>query len=234
MFLSLWISVCKSKPQPNQTSLNITILIWHCFLIFADLCFCFQPFFIKKGFPTPSELEERAGFFFVLFFCFFLNKSPSALTVLIEEIIYWGRTAVHLQPRCFTAFRGRLKNCISQNCRTFHKVRLSVCGHSNQTVRLTVGTLLEMPRPLFLTRTYTHIITHPHPSLKKHAVQSSHSWNWFPAAQRTRPFRTWHHTAFAINEDSRTRGAKSSCLRPFRSSRIDSVCVSSWFLLYFF
>lgn len=91
MFLSLRISVCKSKTQPNQTSLNLIIIIWHCFSIFADLCFCFQPFFIKKGFPTPSELEERA----VLFLFFFLkSESPCFASPDRGEIIYWGRTAL--------------------------------------------------------------------------------------------------------------------------------------------
>lgn len=117
VLLSPWISVCKSKTQPKQTRLNIIIILWHCFSIFADLCFCFQPFLIKKGFPTPSELEECAVLFSKI------KESPCFASPDRGEIIYWGLAAsCSFGPRCFPVFRGSPKTCISQNCRTLRQV----------------------------------------------------------------------------------------------------------------
>lgn len=96
----------ENKTQPKQSNEKITI--WPCFSISADLCFCFQPFFDKKGFPTPSELEEHDG----------LKKkkqSPPAFPNLIEKRLFIEDLQhVLLYPPCFTTCGVRPRTCATR------------------------------------------------------------------------------------------------------------------------
>lgn len=91
-----WISTFETKQAKQKQQQDI----WHCFSIFADLCFCFQPFINKKGFPTPSELEEYDGLLKKK------KKSPPALPILIERLLNEDLKLVAALPSVLYGIQG--------------------------------------------------------------------------------------------------------------------------------